>query len=593
MQKLPNDTQLQYARDQLLLKCIQQLIQDSTDTENINYLKRSAQSLSELFENRKIYIFAIDEEVANKDLNVSLFLIDKPNQETTLHYRIKIEQEDIKSHKLLSITESEKFNSTQELNRIFNIDFGEQLTVIHSLWLKGKVVGGFGYEPTESKTSPEHVAPVLDMLQNILYQRKKHIEFEEKIRTYKHVLDLIPQRVFWKNKKSVYLGANAAFAEDAGLNEASKIVGTNDFDLFPEEANIYRNDDQKTIKTKEHLINMEEPQTTKSGKTIWLKTSKRPMINKQDEVIGLLGTYDEITELKNIQLELQDSKDKLEERVKERIKDLGLSNQKLENTLAELKQTQTHLIETEKMAALGNLVAGISHEINTPIGVSVTAASYIQETIDKLEAAFTSGELTEEHFNNFCSITKDSANILTDNLASASRLIKNFKQIAVDQTNDVPRKVRLKSYVTTILSSLSPVFRNKKIELIIDIDSEFEFIIFPGAFTQVVTNFTENAIKHAFPDDNTVGYFKISCDSTPTHMNFRFCDNGVGIPKSLQKKIFEPFFTTKQKSGGSGLGLSIIYNIINQQFNGKIVCNSELDKGTEFHMSVPHKLNRM
>lgn len=129
--------------------------------------------------------------------------------------------------------------------------------------------------------------------------------------------------------------------------------------------------------------------------------------------------------------------------------------------------------------------------------------------------------------------------------------------------------------------------------MIIDIDSEFEFIIFLGALTQVVTNFTENAIKHAFPDVNTIDYFKISCDCTPTHMNFRFCDNGVGIPKSLQNKIFEPFFTTKQKSGGSGLGLSIIYNIISQQFNGKIVCNSELDKGTEFHMSVPHKLNLM
>jgi len=123
--------------------------------------------------------------------------------------------------------------------------------------------------------------------------------------------------------------------------------------------------------------------------------------------------------------------------------------------------------------------------------------------------------------------------------------------------------------------------------VLFDIDNEFELVIYPGALAQVVTNLTENTLKHAFPDEETVGEIKISCYMDCTNINLSFADNGVGIPEDLQKKIFEPFFTTKGKSGGSGLGLSIIYNIVCQKFGGKIECKSELDKGTEFLMSIP------
>ena len=589
MEEVPNNTQNKASREQLLLKCMQQILEDSTQAESINYFKKSAQSLFELFDSRKIYIFAIDEDVANKDLNVNLYLIDECHQKKADHHRIKIAQEEIKKIAFLSINECEKndLHSSKDFKVLFNLDFSEDTSVIHPLWVGDNIVGAFCYEYSEETKPYKVITPILDVLKNLLSQRKKHIEFKEQIETYKHVLDLIPQRVFWKNKKSIYLGANAAFAADAGLSEASDIIGRDDFDCFPDEAIMYRKDDQETIQTKQHILNIEEPQTVKDGKKIWLKTSKRPMVNSQNEVIGLLGTYDEITELKNIQFELQESKDKLEYRVKERTKDLSISNHKLEATLTELKQTQKHLVETEKMAALGNLVAGISHEINTPIGVSVAAASHIEEIIEKIEKAFQSGELTEEYFSNFCSTVKNSADILMNNLDRASQLIKSFKQIAVDQTHDIPRKVILKDYLKSVLSTLSPVFKNKKIEVLFDIDNEFELVIYPGALAQVVTNLTENTLKHAFPDEETVGEIKISCYMDCTNINLSFADNGVGIPEDLQKKIFEPFFTTKGKSGGSGLGLSIIYNIVCQKFGGKIECKSELDKGTEFLMSIP------
>jgi two-component system autoinducer 2 sensor kinase/phosphatase LuxQ len=559
----------------------------------MNYLRHSARSLFELLNNQTLYIFAFNEDAANKELNVHLFVIDKDSQEKAKHYRRKIEQSYAELHGWLSEEDGQKSSvyTPTELKLLVDIDFGTKPSIVHHLWSKDRIVGGFSYEYDGDMSPPQQVTPVLDVLTIQLCQRQEHIELEKQIETYKHVLDLVPQRIFWKNKQSVYLGANKAFSLDAGLTKTSDIVGSTDFEHFPQEAELYRSDDQRTMQTRQHILNIEEPQTTKSGDKIWLKTSKRPMVNSQNEVIGVLATYDEITELKNVQFELQESKDKLEERVKERTKDLITSNNKLEVTLTELKQTQNHLVETEKMAALGNLVAGISHEVNTPIGVSVTAASHLQENIEKLESTFQSAELTEQHFNNFCLTAKNSAQMLLSNLTRASELIKNFKQIAVDQSNDVPRKVILKDYVISVLSTLSPAFRNKKIELIIDIDREFELIIYPGAFAQIISNFTENTIKHAFPEENAVGKFRISCDMQNENINILFTDDGVGMPLSIQKQIFEPFFTTCRSKGGSGLGLSIIYNIVCQQFGGTLECKSELGKGSEFLIQIPSKSN--
>lgn len=593
MSDLFNDAKLKHDRDQLVFECIQQMLQDSALTETINYFRHSARSLFELFNNQRLYIFAFNEDAANKELNVHLFVVGQDSQEQATHYRRRIEQSYTESHEWLSKTEGAKSSiyTPEELKRLFDIDFGITPSIVHHLWSKNRIVGGVAYEYNGEMVPPHQVIPVLDVLTIQLSQRQEHIELEEQIEIYKHVLELMPQRVFWKNKQSVYLGANAAFAKDAGLPEASKIVGTNDFDYFPKEAQLYINDDHRTMQSRQHMLNAEEPQTALDGKKIWLRTSKRPMVNSENEVIGLLGTYDEITELKNVQFELQESKDKLEERVKERTEDLITSNRKLEKTLTELKQTQNHLVETEKMTALGNLVAGISHEVNTPIGVSVSAASHLQENIEALEIAFQSAKLTEEHFNNFCSTARDSAQMLLNNLTRASKLIKDFKQIAVDQSNDVPRKVILKDYVTSVLSTLSPAFRNKKIELEIDIDSQLKLIIYPGAFAQIVTNFTENAIKHAFPEENAVGTFRIFCDIDHANINVLFSDDGVGIPLAVQKKIFEPFFTTQRSNGGSGLGLSIAYNIICQQFGGKLECKSEPGKGTKFLVQIPSKSN--
>jgi two-component system autoinducer 2 sensor kinase/phosphatase LuxQ len=594
MPNLYREAQINHDRDQLVYQCIQQLLVDSVEIVTMNDFETSAPYLLELFDHRKLHIFALNEDDANKELNAHLFVINSTPQSKVKHHYTRIDQSYIQSHKWLSKIPGARFSvyKPAELQLLFNIDFGSEPLIVHHLWLNNRIVGGFCYEePPEHAGEFTSIAPVLNVLTIQLFQRQQRIEIEDKVKTYQQVLNLIPQRVFWKNKQSIYLGANQVFANDAGLKTPELLIGKDDHSVFPMEANDYRLDDANTMQTREHLINHEEPQTTKSGETIWLRTSKRPMINSQNEVIGVLGTYDEITELKNIQFELQETRDKLEERVKERTQDLKSSNNKLEEALVELKQAQNHLVESEKMAALGSLVAGISHEINTPIGVSVTAASHLHENIENIEKAFTSEQLTEKHFNNFCVTAKNSTQMLLSNLERASNLIKNFKQIAVDQSHDKPRKVRLNEYVSSVLATLAPVLKNRNIELEIDIEQDIQAFVYPGALAQIVTNFTENAIKHAFPENDVLGKFRISCDLSGSDIHLHFVDNGVGVPLNLQQKIFEPFFTTKRKYGGSGLGLSIIYNIVCQQFGGKIECKSTVGEGTDFYISIPQQTN--
>jgi len=579
-------------KEQLIYECMQQVLVDSIDNVTMNYFKASASSLVALFASQKLSIFALHVDDANKELNVDFFVMNAGPQTKVKHHYTRIQPVETQPLSwLYKKTESSfSIHKPSELNLLFNIDFGNKPLIIHHLRLNNRIVGGVCYEePAKYSEDFRFIGPILNVLTIQFFQRQQRIEAEDKLKTYQQVLNLMPQRVFWKNKKSSYLGANSAFANDAGLQDPELLIGKDDYSLFPTEANDYILDDAKTIQTQQHLINHEEPQTTDSGEKIWLRTSKRPMVNSHNEVIGVLGTYDEITELKHIQFELQEASDKLEERVQERTQDLKSSNQKLEKTLDELKKAQNHLVESEKMAALGHLVAGISHEINTPIGVAVSLASHLHESIGLIEKAFLSEELTEEYFTNFCAKTKEGMQILLDNLTRASSLIKNFKQISVDQSNDKLRQVNLKDYVSSILMTLTPIFKNRNIALEVDIAQELYFTVYPGAFAQVITNFTENSIRHAFPESNTVGKFRISCRLIDNDMCLSFTDNGVGIPSNLQKQIFEPFFTTKGKSGGSGLGLSIVYNIICQQFGGKVECNSTVDEGTEFCITIPNQ----
>lgn len=268
--------------------------------------------------------------------------------------------------------------------------------------------------------------------------------------------------------------------------------------------------------------------------------------------------------------------------------DREIAKTELEFALETLKQTQNQLIQSEKMAALGGLVAGVAHEINTPVGVSVTAASYLDEKNNEIMNLFESGKLKKGDMEKYINTTMESIKILVINLERASNLVKSFKQIAVDQTREEKRTFKLNEYINEVLLSLHPKIKKTKHKIIVNCMDDIWITASPGGISQVITNLVVNSLVHAF-DDGDEGIMTIKITSEKDEIIMEYSDNGKGISENDIKKIYEPFFTTKRGKGGTGLGLNIVYNIVTNEYKGKIKCNSILGNGTTFIIRIPEK----
>ncbi len=262
------------------------------------------------------------------------------------------------------------------------------------------------------------------------------------------------------------------------------------------------------------------------------------------------------------------------------------SNEDLQQTLIQLKQTQESLVEKETMAALGGMVAGISHEINTPIGICVTAASVLEEQTQDIIFHTEKGKLTRVMLESYTKASLDGGKIITHNLQRACELVDSFKQVAVDQTSHERRIFNLNTYLKAIVNSLRPQTKRHVKEVLIDCPETIVIDSSPGALSQVITNLVTNSVKYGF-DGITDGIISIKVTEELDHLTIHYQDDGKGIAEDLHKKIFEPFYTTGRNSGGSGLGLHIIYNIIVQLFKGTIVCHGCKDDGVIFEIILP------
>ncbi|CAN1213436.1 histidine kinase [Tumidithrix helvetica PCC 7403] len=260
--------------------------------------------------------------------------------------------------------------------------------------------------------------------------------------------------------------------------------------------------------------------------------------------------------------------------------------QELSQALTTLKAAQNELVASEKMAALGKLVAGVAHEINTPIGIGVTAASLIVDRTKELEKALKTGEMKRSDLEKFMKINQQSGSIVQANLNRAAELIQSFKQVAVDQSTESRRPFALKAYLEDVMASLHPKLKRTKINVKILCDDHIEIDSYPGMISQIVTNLVMNSLIHAYdPDDNGTILFAIS--QQHERLLFEFSDDGKGIPPEHIGKIFDPFYTTKRGQGGSGLGLHIVFNIVTQNLQGTITCESQVGVGTKFVIQIP------
>jgi len=286
--------------------------------------------------------------------------------------------------------------------------------------------------------------------------------------------------------------------------------------------------------------------------------------------------------------ELEKNKKELEDRVEQRTHELSRSNQELTLTLNSLQTTQKQLIESEKMASLGGLVAGVAHEINTPIGVSVTAASHLHSLNDELMTKFETNSLKKSDFGKYVKNSEEAGTIILNNLNRAAELIRSFKQIAVDQSIDAHRMINIKQYVEECLLSLRPMLKKTQHKVEIICADEIQVHCNPGQFAQIINNLFINSIKHAY-DEGQAGslILEIHQDKIKTH--FHYSDDGKGISQEHLSQIFNPFFTTARSDGGSGLGLSTIYNIITQNMKGSLRCESIVGQGSDFYFDILNK----
>ncbi|WP_237360190.1 PAS domain-containing sensor histidine kinase [Vibrio marisflavi] len=301
-----------------------------------------------------------------------------------------------------------------------------------------------------------------------------------------------------------------------------------------------------------------------------------------DQFVGYRGTTIDITELKMAQLKLEELNTGLERTVAERTLDLKQSMQKLQTA-------QDQLIESEKLAALGGLVAGVAHEVNTPLGISVTATSVVRDSVKELNSAFEAQTLTTEQFASLMGSLNEGVTMLEHNLDRAAKLVRDFKQTAVDQVSESRSEFNIKQVLDALIASLHPETRTVPVVPSVNGDESLTMNSLPGVLTQIISNLVLNSVIHAFKEQEEP-CISIEFYQKESNIIFEYRDNGAGVEDTLHQKIFEPFFTSRRGRGGSGLGLNLVFNLVKQKLQGYLEFESELGHGVHFTISIPREL---
>ncbi|WP_295995714.1 ATP-binding protein [Rugamonas sp.] len=338
---------------------------------------------------------------------------------------------------------------------------------------------------------------------------------------------------------------------------------------------------------KEHqvVLRLEANHRTRSGRVLTCLLSGRPFEFRGQ--MTLIFSIIDITRQRQIEQEIREANQQLESRVRSRTVKLEQANEELADAMASLTRTKNELVRSEKMAALGSLVAGIAHELNTPIGNSVTVASTLHELTREMLAAMAGGGVKRSAVIDYFDAVDKGSEILGRNLSSASELITTFKQVAADQASSQRRRFDLKETLEGVVATLLPMYKKSGHVLRFEVPAGIWMDSYPGPLGQVVTNFVTNALAHAFQgrDGGTMTLSARRLDGGAVEIAFR--DDGAGIPEQHQPRVFDPFFTTRLGQGGSGLGLNIVYNIVTGLLGGTIRLESTVGGGTVFTIVLP------
>ncbi|HYH19806.1 MAG TPA: PAS-domain containing protein [Azospirillum sp.] len=307
----------------------------------------------------------------------------------------------------------------------------------------------------------------------------------------------------------------------------------------------------------------------KDGRIVHLYTRAIKMTDADGATVKLIGSHTDVTERIRAEEEVRAAKEEAE------------------RALKELKEAQAHLVQSEKMAALGSLVAGVAHEINTPIGIALTGASLLAERTGVIRRSFEVGKLRKPDFADYIDTAAEATQLMMLNVDRAAQLIQSFKQIAVDQASEERRVFDMRDYIHEVLRSLG--VRLKKAAHTVEVRCPDDLVLdsYPGALSQVLTNFVMNSIMHGYAPGQAGRLTVVVARLSPDEVELRYSDDGRGIPPALHGRVFEPFFTTSRGTGGSGLGLNIVYNIVTRTLKGRITLDSAPGRGTTFTLRFP------
>jgi PAS domain S-box-containing protein len=372
-----------------------------------------------------------------------------------------------------------------------------------------------------------------------------------------------------KNKQLRYVLMNRYMAGIFGI-EPGEALGRTTTDLMSRYgAKKTDENDQRVLAAGKDLGFYEEEYIDSSGAMRQWLVNKLPLRNSDGQIENIVTVALDIGERKRGEQEMSKAKDAAEA------------------ALRNLRETQNSLIEAEKLAALGRLVAGVAHEVNNPVGISLTVASSLERKIAMFAEEVARGELRRSSLTEFVESNRDAASQLVANLNRAAELIQSFKQVAADRNYSDQRVFDLADLTEQVVMSLKPGLRKQNLALSVDCDPDLTMNSFPGPYGQVLTNLFFNSVAHAFPDGKG-GAVKIKVQAFgEDQVEILFTDDGCGMSPDVRRRAFDPFFTTRRDQGGTGLGLHIVYSIVTNRLGGRIHLHSEPGEGTRIQIVLP------